>query len=1037
MNLEGYSDQFIEYYNYHKKYTDIYGDNTIILLQNGGFYEIYSHQLNDDTFMGPNIYELSQIANLSVTRKDKSKALSKSNVLMSGTPTHKKLKYCSIYLNHNYHVIIVEQVTEPPKPVREVTEILSPGTNIIESEEYISNNSQKLLMSIFIEKNLHNHKEIFSSGISFIDVSTGKSWITNTIQSYTDENFTMNEIKRILSYYNPVEILIHTENFTLTNESAKRMFDLLNINLYIDFFKSDKTLTQKKFQNDLLTKVFKIKSMNSSIEELNLELKEEVLLSYIYLLKYISEHRENLINSLERPLEINNYNHLLLTADSVRQLSICNNYSFYTGTNRDLISLLNKCSSPIGKRLYKLRILNPLLDINEIQKRYDIISLLINDNLYKKIRSNLSRTNDYEKSLRKMNLNYLNSTQLYSDYISYEYLNNCINLVNDNLDSYSDFSQTFQQFTEYYNELTQTFCFDNFSCYMSSNDINKSIFNVNLYPDIDELEQKINKCLEHYDLIIRGLSKIIDPKKKGNNLVKRDYMEKFNHFLQCTKTRTKTIEKYLDNKRLTINDSEGNLVCQLTKDNLSFKARDSSNNFIVHEYLTKLSNDLTNYSKSLNELNKKYYNCKISELHEKYNSILKKINEFIGDIDCHSNNAFVSIKNNYFKPELKESDKSFVNIKGIRHPLAEQIDKSKEFIKNDIHLGSEDQSGILLYGLNSAGKSTTAKAIALSLVMAQSGCFVPADNFIYFPYNKIFTRILNNDKMWSGLSSFAVECKEISHIVLNADKNSFVIGDEIFSSTESDSAISLVNGVIHKLHEINCSYIFATHFHELVELKTIKELIDKSLKIYHLSVRIEDNILYFDRILKSGNGPTDYGIMVGESMGLPNDIINIANTTKKSLKKKTELISNKTSNYNSQLIMGKCSMPGCNYTSEETHHIKEQKDADENGNIGSIHKNNLSNLCPLCKNHHAEITHGKLFIKGYLDTSEGLKLDYEYLNEKKSKNKFDDKQILIIKEYYNLNKGILKKEDIRKKLLSERKINIGSTTFDKIIKEIY
>ena len=135
--------------------------------------------------------------------------------------------------------------------------------------------------------------------------------------------------------------------------------------------------------------------------------------------------------------------------------------------------------------------------------------------------------------------------------------------------------------------------------------------------------------------------------------------------------------------------------------------------------------------------------------------------------------------------------------------------------------------------------------------------------------------------------------------------------------------------------------------------------------------------------------------------------------------------------------MGKCSMPGCNKNSDETHHIKEQKDADENGNIGSIHKNNLSNLCPLCKNHHAEITHGKLFIKGYLDTSEGLKLDYEYLNEKKSKNKFDDKQILIIKEYYNSNKGVLKKEDIRKKLLSERKINIGSTTFDKIIKEIY
>ena len=212
MNLEGYSDQFIEYYNYHKKYTEIYGNNTVVLLQNGSFFEIYSHQLDDDSFMGPNIYELSQLANFNVTRKDKSKPLSKSNVLMSGTPIYTKSKYCNIYLNHNYHVIVVEQVTEPPKPVREVTEILSPGANLIENEDYITNNSQKLIMSIYIQKNFHNHKEIFSSGISFIDVSTGKSWITNTINSYTDENYTMNEIKRILSYYNPIELSTHTDN---------------------------------------------------------------------------------------------------------------------------------------------------------------------------------------------------------------------------------------------------------------------------------------------------------------------------------------------------------------------------------------------------------------------------------------------------------------------------------------------------------------------------------------------------------------------------------------------------------------------------------------------------------------------------------------------------------------------------------------------------------------------------------------------------------------------------------------------------------
>ena len=214
-------------------------------------------------------------------------------------------------------------------------------------------------------------------------------------------------------------------------------------------------------------------------------------------------------------------------------------------------------------------------------------------------------------------------------------------------------------------------------------------------------------------------------------------------------------------------------------------------------------------------------------------------------------------------------------------------------------------------------------------------------------------------------------------------------------------------------------------------------MIKKNLKIYHLQVRVEENVLLFDRILKTGNGPTDYGILVGEALGLPKDVISMANKTKLFLKNESNIINDKKSQYNSNLLMDKCRMPGCLKDAKETHHIKEQKDADENGNIGSIHKNNLNNLCPLCKEHHAEITYGKLNIKGYLDTSEGLKLDYEYLQKKATKKKFDDKDISIIKEYYNTNKGVLTKKDILNKLLSERKISLSITVYNKIIKDLY
>ena len=1037
MNLEGYSNQFIEYYNYHKKYEKQFGEDTIVLLQNGSFFEVYSQQLDDGSYLGVDIHKVSKILNMLVTKKDKSKPLSKSNFLMLGFPIRSKVKNANIFLNHNYHVIIVEQVTEPPKPVREVTEILSPGTKI---SEYDDTNQENILMSIFIEKSIFKNRDIYSAGLSLINVATGHNNITDTIENYEDEDFIFNEIKRYINYYNPVEVIIHTKDFDVTKDQLIKTFDLMNSIVYHNIFSDKKDLLLVKFQNEILQNIFDFSSQYSPIENLDLERKQEVLLSYIYLLNYISIHNKILINNIDYPEKIDNVNYLVLSNDSVRQLNICENYSFYKGSNKDLLSLLNKCSSIIGKRTYKNRLLFPSIDTDIINNRYDIVEILINEELYDKIKLNFNRINDYEKSIRNMGLQLLTPILFYSDYLTYEYLLNNIELVqsNEKLNSkYQHCNDIFSKFKEYYNEVSNTFEFQNFTTLSNNNDIQKSIFKKELFTDLDNLDQEINKCLENYDIIIKKLSKIIDP-KKNTDLVKLDFTDKFNWFLQCTTTRSKQIVKYLNKKDIIIKDNDNNIICELTKDNLSIKKRDSSNSFIMNDSFTNISKKLINLNKNILSLNKKYFDNKIQELYSKYKEDLKKINLFIGDLDCNSNNAFISIKNNYFKPTIDKQSKSFVNIKELRHPIAEQINKTKEFIKNDIHLGINNQSGILLYGLNSSGKSTTSKAIALCLVMAQCGCYVPASEFVYSPYTQIFTRILNNDKLWSGLSSFAVECKEISHILNNANNNSFVIGDEIFSSTESDSAISLVSGVIQILHKIDCSFIFATHFHELMELDDIKSLINNNLKIYHLSVKIDKNVLYFNRILKEGNGPTDYGIIVGKSLGLPDELINIANKTKNEINKISDtFLCNKTSNYNSNIVMRKCSMPNCNCNAEETHHIKEQKDADQNGNIGSIHKNDQHNLCPLCKTHHAEITYGKLLIKGYLDTSEGLKLDYEYCDLKKNKKKFDNSQISIIKSYNSEFSNILTKKDIINKIKSEKNIDISITIFNRIIKDQY
>jgi len=547
VSLNDFSSLFVDYYNYYKKYSDLYGDKVIILHQTGHFFEIYDYPV-DDGFLCSDIQKVSKIVNINVTRRDKNKDISPKNWLMSGVPLMKLDKYCEIFLQNNYHVIVISQVSKPPNIEREVTHVLSPGTVLNDFNINVENN----LVSIYIEKNILMNKELYSAGISIINVATGKSMITNVIQNYEDEKYTDNEIQRILSYYNPVEILVHTKDFYLTKEEIINKYDLSHDNIYINHFIEEKEFTQIPYQNNLLQKVFNFNTMNTPIEELNLERKEEVLLSYVYLLNFIHQHKTNLIDNVERPNELNDENYLILSADSVRQLNVFNNYSFYTGRNQDLFSLLNKTVTQIGTRLYKNRLLYPCLDTNTINERYDIVELLFPNNYYEQIRMNLKRINDFEKSLRKMSLNELNTANFYSDYICYDFVKNTIELIKDNSrlsDKYTSYNEDFDLFNEYNDKINNTYEFSNFGSYNSSNDIEKSLFKKGIYSDIDLLDEKIKTSLYHYELIIKKFSKIIDPKNKSK-LVKLEYTEKFCWYLSVTKNRSKVIKKYLDNKKI-------------------------------------------------------------------------------------------------------------------------------------------------------------------------------------------------------------------------------------------------------------------------------------------------------------------------------------------------------------------------------------------------------------------------------------------------------------------------------------------------------
>jgi DNA mismatch repair protein MutS len=259
------------------------------------------------------------------------------------------------------------------------------------------------------------------------------------------------------------------------------------------------------------------------------------------------------------------------------------------------------------------------------------------------------------------------------------------------------------------------------------------------------------------------------------------------------------------------------------------------------------------------------------------------------------------------------------------------------------------------------------KSLGISVILAQAGCFVPADSFDFVPFHKLFTRITGNDNLYKNQSTFVLEMSELRHILHKADTHTLVIGDELCSGTETVSAISIVSAGIQFLSSKNTCFIFATHLHEIIPH------IPKSVKIFHLTIRRENDSIIYDRILKPGFGDTLYGLEVCSSLDMDIDFIHMAYT----IRNKCYGIESpfNVSKYNQKLLKNYCSI--CkNANNIEVHHILEQKYADKNGFLQNFHKNDLHNLVPLCKSCHDAVHKNEIIINGYVSTTKGIKLDW-------------------------------------------------------------
>lgn len=1053
------------------KYAKKYGENTVVLMQVGHFFEAYAVDNDNERVNADNMYRLSDIMNIQLTRKNKSIAEnSRGNPLMIGVNIYSIDKYIQILLNSFYTIILIEQTSQPPYVKREVTNIYSPGTNI----KYTSSGDSNNLVAIYVEEieSKKNYNTQFCCGASCIDLSTGKNMVYETYSKTDDSSFALDELFKFIQVYEPKEVILVKKNVSI---SDSQLFSYLYLSEKIvhvkDATECDKEFFQLNYQSQFLGRIFKNTGLLTPIEFISLESLPFALNSYIFLLQFAYEHSETIIKNIEQPTIWELETHLSLTNNTINQLNLVANPSLNCKSKfNSLFAVINNTSTAIGRRYLKDNLLNPIVDCDKLNDRYDCVDAFLsrvsfgsetisgsgsgsgsdlgfdfvsdNECVFKIVEKCLNKIIDLERVHRKMSLEMLQPTDLSGMIYSYESVLNIIHFLTS-LNNFQSINST-QSNNDFYNALNKlipdtdvigefkTLIHDIYNDFnldecvkYHADKITGNIFNPGIFEEIDAVCKVIEDCRNKIGLVNKFFSNILE---KGNNsLLKFENNERDGYYLTSTVKRVDIIKKSIKGKpKLKLGELE-------IDNNFEFKTQNKSLVKISSPFIRQQSNCLIASLEKLKHISRARFLATLSKYYAKYSSVLGLIGKFVGNIDVIKSVAKTSSLYGYIRPSIWTDSSSlgnqddllvngdlsindsFLCAKQIRHPIIERLGSDAEYVSNDIALGlqiSEDEfnglftshcdqqsyqsdfdnkehlhnaKGILLFGTNASGKSSLMKAVGLNIILAQSGHFVACNNMIYKPYTNIFTRINNNDNIFKGESSFAVEMSELRSILKRANRNSLVLGDELCAGTESISALSIFSSSVVKMKERGTSFIFATHLHELCNIPKITAL--ETIKMFHLKVIYEQNsgVLVYDRKLEYGNGPAMYGLEVCKAMNMDTDFLLLAEEIRKDLLGvKQNVLDKKQSRYNSKVYIHTCEI--CGDDAEDVHHIKFQCTADVNNIIdGAIQKDIKSNLVPLCKSCHNKVHNSGITIFGYKQTSDGVVLDYinqqEQLNE--------------------------------------------------------
>ena len=734
----------------------------------------------------------SKILEITLTARDGGA----EKIPMCGVPFHSSAGYIDTLVNNGYKVAICEQVSEPGQGKiveRKVVQVITPGT-YMNYKNYDENN---FLGSAYIKDN-----NIY---FAFCDIMTGDSRCTilKTMDDLQDEVL-KNNIKEVISI-----------------EGQK-----LDISAYITEVEESDNLSKDKTNN---------------LKDKNLKLCADILLDYIEKTqnKDISSLKDFEVYFKDKFVYMTNY--------SIRNLEVTQNMA--NGSKKgSLLSIVDKTSTAAGSRKLKNWLENPLLDINEIKKRQEIVGDFVKHYFEKSdVKTSLKEVYDLERISTKVSYNIVSPKELLNLKKTLKQIPQIKNILKGfDSEKLVDIANNIDELEDLHDFLEKTI----------HEEAGQTVKDGNV------IKLGFNEELDSYKNASKNGNKVLleieerEKNRTGIKNLKVGYNKIFGYFIEISKVGLKSVDptELGYHRKQTLSNCER----------------------FISEELKQVEEHIVNSKTKIEELELQLFQDVKIKIHE-YIPRLQRVANTLSDIDVFVSLSDVAEEYGYVKPDF--NDNNVIDIVDGRHPIVERNVSADSYISNDCKV-EKDENILLITGPNMSGKSTYMRQLALIVILAQIGSFVPASSASLPIFDKIFTRIGASDDLAGGKSTFMVEMIEAKNALVESTANSLLIFDEIGRGTSTYDGIALAQSILEYINNtIKCKTLFSTHYHELTKLENITE----GIKNIHVSAKEDHGKLIF--LYKINEGPIEksYGIHVAQLAHLPNDVINGANKILKEL----------------------------------------------------------------------------------------------------------------------------------------------------------